>query len=1006
MIDCPGSAIAADRWWSIRVRRLALVIVLLCGCSAVEIDSGAPGPHAAASPGARAPCDGRGGRCNDVYVVAHPDDDLLFMNPDVQTSITNGNNVTVIVLTAGDQYDSDFMPKKHERCGLPAHDDPELYWRDRERGLLNAYAYMAGQAYFAEYASSPAVSDAWTLVNDPGHVSIAIDGLDVVQYRLSLSCGAECAEQTVSLVFFRLADRQLQCLWNNEPGCANLGYHPEQAAPVNLASARPHCSTTVLQSCDLDGECPRGESCVHPGQTPGTCVKEPGTACYSKASCNLADKDDDCQGAGCAGCVLRTGTYYAFTMGCATAPVRTCSWQGGANTCSFPLDGGDRCCTSCSSESDADGCPLATAIPEQILVGRGRLVTILSDLFVRLHADSVSTLDSTNLHFDVLGNPTEPRDPEDGYVEQWNHYFAGLFATAAAVDAQAALRGHLALRVYRGYTLNREAPDLSSSGSQQLAKKQTFARYIVFDNKFQFADGHGIDDPVFRYVNYDDSWPNRMYATRSLVGPEMLTGRLRVSAGAGPCLGAHGGTPAIVDCSKAPDWELTPDQQIRLAGTSRCLAVAPGAGHTVNPSVTGGRATPLPDDKVVLATCARVPEMTMFAFANGQIRTVGARCLQQSGTTIVSSDCKQWCMDESGDVAEDVYCRGRPELALFHVQGVPPGDQDWTLVFDAPRRVSAQFGDDTEIASSPAYYRTFALAHQHVCVRRAAGVTCAASNGHHLLPATLVAAAYSDAAGWQDESEGATVTSVWDAAGGLVACGRGSTGVSCTSGLASADYSDAQGWEQGAYYWGSVRFVSDADHLGVCGRGDDGILCDANTGTRWGAMRTWSRAFSSVNGWNTESTGTTIQFADVDNDGRVDTCGRSPLGLECATQAPGGGSFTNEHIWSLHGDFSDSDGGESWAASPAYFGSIQLVDINRDGFADACGRGWDGIWCALSTGVGFERRKLVEPFGFTDALGWAAPARGSTLRFGDLDGDARLDVCGRDGSGVVCAEGY
>jgi hypothetical protein len=985
------------------VRRIALVIVALCGCSAVEIDSSAPA-HVAPSIPARAPCDGKAGRCNDVYVVAHPDDDLLFMNPDIQTSIAHGNNVTVVVLTAGDQYDDDFMPSwagKHERCGKPSHDDPELYWRDRERGLLNAYAYMAGQAYQAEYASPPGIPDSWTLVSDPGHVSISIDGLDVVQYRLSLACGEGCAEQSVSVMFFRLADRQLQCLWNNEPGCVNVGYRPEQAQPESLSSARAHCSIATAQSCQLDGECPHGETCVQPGQTPGTCLKEPAIACTSKASCNTDDPDDDCVGAGCSGCVMRTGTYSAFTMGCATAAVRTCAWKSGANTCAFPADGGDRCCTACSSETGADPCPLGTAIPEQVVVGRDRLVGILADLFVRLHADSVSMLDSTNLHFDVLGNPTEARDADNGYVEQWNHYFAGLFTTAAAVKAQAAIAGHLGLRVYRAYTINREPPNLSLSGAQQLAKKQVFARYLLFDNKFHFADGHGIDAPVSGYENYDATWADRMYATRTLVGPETLQGRLAV--GADGCVGVSGKQPTLVDCGVAPAWQLTPSQQIRLAGTSRCLTVVSKGGHTVNPGLNG-RTAPMADEQVVLAACAASPEATMFAFANGQIRTSGARCLQQSGGTIVSSDCKQSCMDATGNLAEDVFCRGEPQLAQFHVQGVPPPDQDWTLLFDAPRRVSPQLGDATEIPSSPSYYRTFSLAHGHVCVRRAEGVVCASYAGEHLAPATMMSSAYSDAAGWKDDANGSTVTSVWDPGGELIACGRGSAGVTCSSGLVTGDYSDAQGWRQAAYYFGSLRFVTLGAGISVCGLGADGILCDANTGSRFGAMHTWSRAFSAENGWGSDASGETIQFADVDNDGRIDVCGRSPLGLECAVQA--GSTFVNEHLWSVRGDFSDADRGLQWAQSPAYFGSIQLVDINRDGFADVCGRGWDGIWCALSTGNGFERKKLVEPSGFTDLLGWGVPARGSTIRFGDLDGDARVDVCGRDAGGVMCAAGY
>ena len=38
----------------------------------------------------------------DLYIVAHQDDDLLFMNPDIQTSIAIGHIVKTAYLTAGD----------------------------------------------------------------------------------------------------------------------------------------------------------------------------------------------------------------------------------------------------------------------------------------------------------------------------------------------------------------------------------------------------------------------------------------------------------------------------------------------------------------------------------------------------------------------------------------------------------------------------------------------------------------------------------------------------------------------------------------------------------------------------------------------------------------------------------------------------------------------------------------------------------------------------------------
>ena len=67
-----------------------------------------------------------------INVVAHEDDDLLFLNPDIQHDIDAGLCVTTIYLTAGDGAG-------------PIEDAKPLYWRDgRETGELAAYAAMAG----------------------------------------------------------------------------------------------------------------------------------------------------------------------------------------------------------------------------------------------------------------------------------------------------------------------------------------------------------------------------------------------------------------------------------------------------------------------------------------------------------------------------------------------------------------------------------------------------------------------------------------------------------------------------------------------------------------------------------------------------------------------------------------------------------------------------------------------------------------------------------------------
>ncbi len=76
---------------------------------------------ALAAPPTLAQCNG----IKDLAFVAHLDDDLLFMNPDIASNIAAGGCVRVVYLTASDAGEGD------------------TYMLGRERGVRAAYAYMA-----------------------------------------------------------------------------------------------------------------------------------------------------------------------------------------------------------------------------------------------------------------------------------------------------------------------------------------------------------------------------------------------------------------------------------------------------------------------------------------------------------------------------------------------------------------------------------------------------------------------------------------------------------------------------------------------------------------------------------------------------------------------------------------------------------------------------------------------------------------------------------------------
>lgn len=105
-----------------------------------------------------------GSAFHDLYMVAHEDDDLLFMNPDVRESIRAGHTVRTVYLTAGDAGGT------------------SAYWRDgREAGIREAYALMAGQP------------NAWTASTD------MVSGKPTYRFTLNGS-------PRVSVVFLRLPD--------------------------------------------------------------------------------------------------------------------------------------------------------------------------------------------------------------------------------------------------------------------------------------------------------------------------------------------------------------------------------------------------------------------------------------------------------------------------------------------------------------------------------------------------------------------------------------------------------------------------------------------------------------------------------------------------------------------------------------------------------------------------------------------------------------------------------
>lgn len=195
--------------------------------------------------------------------------------------------------------------------------------------------------------------------------------------------------------------------------------------------------------------------------------------------------------------------------------------------------------------------------------------------------------------------------------------------------------------------------------------------------------------------------------------------------------------------------------------------------------------------------------------------------------------------------------------------------------------------------------------------------------------------------------------------------------------------------------------------------------------------------------WDVAAAYGSIRMADVDGDGLDDVCARAGDRVRCWRAAAEG---FGESIVSLPIDdeamdhrsaqlwLADVDGDgrvdpcirapdglrcqavsertarslgalsdEAGWGDVARHGTIRFGDLNGDGRDDVCGRDTEGVRCWLADEVGFSVQVLGPPW--SDEAGWDEPRYRSTLRIADVNGDGRADLCGRGPSGLVCALG-
>lgn len=332
------------------------------------------------------------------------------------------------------------------------------------------------------------------------------------------------------------------------------------------------------------------------------------------------------------------------------------------------------------------------------------------------------------------------------------------------------------------------------------------------------------------------------------------------------------------------------------------------------------------------------------------------------------------------------------------------------------KRWTTGFADTGNWSADRSYWGTLAFADvdgdgkTDVCGRSAVGIVCALSTGTSFATASVWLAALGDAQGWKnDESYWSTIRFVdVNGDGKADVCARGAYGISCALSTGTGfgpltnwtgDFSDSQGWKSDPSLWKTLTFA-DVDGDGradVCSRAAGGIVCGLSTGSSFAPATAWTTDFSNAQTWNSDpSYWKTLTFVDVNGDGRADVCGRGVGGIACAISS--GTTFGAMTAWTSA--FADQDG---WKLSDSYWDTIQFPDLDGDGKADVCGRASYGVVCALSRGASFGTASIWT-WDYADGSGWgSAPAHWATLRFLDLDGDGKADICGRGSSGIYCA---